>query len=95
MKVSLKPDSRRLSRHPQTFGACAILCLAFATFGVSAIAQEDASIIVHFDSPLGPVNTRVFGGNQVAYDPTIFGTGWDDVYSNYGAGLWDPVPVLF
>ena len=91
MKVSLKSDARRLSRHSRKTPLGVVLCLTLLALGMPATAQEDASITVHFDSPLGPVNTRIFGNNQVAYDPMVFGVSWHDAYSNYGAGLWDPV----
>lgn len=70
--------------------SCVSLCLVVLSFAVSAAAQDPASITIRLDSPLGPVNRLIFGSNQVAYDPAIFGQAWDDVYSNYGAGLWDP-----
>ncbi len=76
----------RLTRNLGGFTTgCMMLC-----FALSAAAQDPASITIHVDSPLGPVNRLVFGSNQVAYDPAIFGQPWNDVFSNYGAGLWNP-----
>jgi alpha-N-arabinofuranosidase len=57
-----------------------------------AAAQPEATIRVHPDRALGPVNHRVLGNNQVGYDPAaLFGTASVDEYSRYGAGMWDPV----
>jgi alpha-N-arabinofuranosidase len=51
-----------------------------------------ATITVRGDMPpLGEVNRLVFGQNHVAYDPASYAKQPSHtLFSNYGAGLWDP-----
>ncbi len=55
-------------------------------------AELRATITVRGDRPaLGEVNRLVFGQNQVAYDPASYAKQPSHtLFSNYGAGLWDP-----
>ncbi|MHB8996233.1 MAG: alpha-L-arabinofuranosidase C-terminal domain-containing protein [Armatimonadota bacterium] len=57
--------------------SCLVSSLAFA-------AEHDATIIVHPTKIIGKVNPLIFGNNQLAYQRS-------PQYSNFGAGIWDPV----
>jgi len=68
----------------------AVLLLALAS--CAQCVQPDAHITVSPQEPLGPVNRLVLGNNHVSYDPRgIFSPNSTDDYTNYGAGVWDPV----
>jgi len=52
----------------------------------------EVSITIMPDSVVGIVNPLIFGNNMIAYDLKHTGKGVGYVgYSNYGAGIWDPV----
>ena len=62
-----------------------------AILSPAALAQPEAAITVDPEQELGPVNRWVFGGNHVSYDVQhIFSVTSHDLYTNYGAGIWDP-----
>lgn len=54
---------------------------------------ENNVIAVYCNREVGQVNKKVFGNNFLAYDPTTYEDQQDQYYgySNYGAGVWDPV----
>ena len=64
-----------------------LLLLLLATGPATAVAAETttrpATVKVHPASVIGPVNRAVLGNNMLAYQGK-------DVYSSYGAGIWDP-----
>lgn len=52
----------------------------------------DVSITIMPDKIIGTVNPFIFGNNMIGYDLTYMGKGTEYIgYSNYGAGIWDPV----
>ncbi len=62
-------------------GLCA---LTTSATNPKAIADEPtpASVTVHLDKVIGPVNRAVLGNNMLAYPRP-------EVYGHYGAGIWD------
>ncbi|MBU1006745.1 MAG: hypothetical protein KKH08_04050 [Candidatus Omnitrophica bacterium] len=68
----------------------AALLLYFS--GIEILFAKDSVIMVYCDKKIGEVNNRVFGNNQLAYDPATYENfnGEYYGYSDYGAGIWDP-----
>ena len=79
----------------EPLGRSALVVLQMAFLGAATLFVAHpvpaATIRVLAGGEIGRVNPLIFGNNQVAYDPSIFGGDPHDLFSNYGAGVWDPV----